>query len=59
MSLIKLWLPPCLFLTATALFWELESVSFSAPVFANVTTDQQTIRHKNISNVKYENRAEL
>jgi len=58
MSLNKLWFPLCPFLTETALFLGLESVSFSAPVFANITTDQQ-YNMKNVSNVKYENRAEL
>jgi len=58
MSLNKVWLPLSPFLTETALFRELERVSFSAHVFDNITTGQQ-YDMKNFSNVKYENRAEL
>jgi len=58
MSLKKVWLPLCPFLTETALFCELEKVSFSAHIFANITTGQQ-YDMKNVSNVNYENRAEL
>jgi hypothetical protein len=58
MSLIKVWLPLCSFLTITALFGGLESVYFFAPLFANNTTGQQ-YDVKTVSNVKYENRAEL